>query len=64
MKRLKMLLPFFLVLAFSVVPFAVSYAQDTSPVTDDEVNALAQELYCPVCENVPLDVCPTRACAQ
>jgi cytochrome c-type biogenesis protein CcmH len=33
-------------------------------VTDDEVNRLASELYCPVCENVPLEVCPTKACAQ
>lgn len=31
-------------------------------VTDDEVNAVAKELYCPVCENTPLDVCPTQAC--
>ena len=25
---------------------------------------MAHELYCPVCENIPLDVCPTTACAQ
>ena len=34
------------------------------PVTDDQVNAVAKEMYCPVCENIPLDVCPTQACAQ
>ena len=33
-------------------------------VTDDDVNAVARQLYCPVCENVPLDVCPTQACAD
>ncbi|MDP1548249.1 MAG: cytochrome c-type biogenesis protein CcmH [Anaerolineales bacterium] len=33
-------------------------------VTDDEVNAIAKQLYCPVCENTPLDVCPTEACRQ
>ena len=38
-------------------------AQGTTP-TDDEVNAIAKQLYCPVCENIPLDVCPTQACAQ
>ncbi len=38
-------------------------AQGGGP-TDDEVNAVAQQLYCPVCENVPLDVCPTQACEQ
>jgi len=41
-------------------------AQDLPPQapTDDEVNAIAKQLYCPVCENIPLDVCPTQACAQ
>jgi len=38
-------------------------AQGPSP-SDDEVNAVAKQLYCPVCENIPLDVCPTQACAQ
>jgi cytochrome c-type biogenesis protein CcmH len=32
--------------------------------SDDEVNAIAKGLYCPVCENIPLDVCGTQACAQ
>jgi cytochrome c-type biogenesis protein CcmH len=36
----------------------------TSGVTDDEVNAVAAQLYCPVCENIPLDVCGTQACAD
>jgi cytochrome c-type biogenesis protein CcmH len=46
--------------------FFVASAQDTEPTgpTDDEVNAIAKQLYCPVCENIPLDVCPTQACAQ
>ena len=39
-------------------------AQGSNPPTDDEVNAVAKQLYCPVCENTPLDVCPTQACAQ
>ncbi len=38
-------------------------AQGSTP-TDDEVNAIARQLYCPVCENTPLDVCPTEACRQ
>ncbi|MBN8593212.1 MAG: cytochrome c-type biogenesis protein CcmH [Anaerolineae bacterium] len=37
---------------------------DTSAVSDDAVNAVAASLYCPVCENIPLDVCPTEACIQ
>jgi cytochrome c-type biogenesis protein CcmH len=36
-----------------------------SPVpSDDQVNHIAHQLYCPVCENTPLDVCPTEACRQ
>jgi cytochrome c-type biogenesis protein CcmH len=32
------------------------------PVTMAEVNAASQNLYCPVCENLPLAVCYTDAC--
>jgi cytochrome c-type biogenesis protein CcmH len=39
------------------------FAQGSDP-TDDEVNAIAKELYCPVCENIPLDACGTAACEQ
>ena len=43
-----------------------AFAQDATPrpVTADDVNRIAKKLFCPVCENVPLDVCPTQACAQ
>lgn len=43
-----------------------TYAQSPTPqpITDDQVNAIAKQMYCPVCENVPLDVCPTQACAE
>ena len=34
------------------------------PVSEDQVNAIARQLYCPVCQNVPLDVCGTQACAD
>jgi cytochrome c-type biogenesis protein CcmH len=42
------------------------YAQDGNvrAVTDDEVNAIAKKLYCPVCENITLDTCGTAACAD
>jgi cytochrome c-type biogenesis protein CcmH len=38
-------------------------AQGPTP-TDDEVNRIAKQLYCPVCESTPLDACPTEACRQ
>ena len=36
-------------------------AQDHA-VSDNAVNSVAQKMYCPVCENIPLDECQTRAC--
>lgn len=55
----------FLALAASLAVTAGVSAQDVPTlITDDEVNAVAHGLYCPVCENIPLDVCPTQACAQ
>ncbi len=52
----------FLVLALSVP--SMVWAQDGIVVTDDQVNAIAQKLYCPVCENITLDTCGTSACAD
>jgi len=51
-------------LLFSGAMGGLVFAQDTVPVTEDEVNEVARGLYCPVCENIPLDVCPTQACSQ
>jgi cytochrome c-type biogenesis protein CcmH len=53
---------FLLLLIFS--GSALAQEIDTSQVSDDEVNAIAAQLYCPVCEDVPLDACPTLACIQ
>ena len=57
------LLAFALVLVLNGWHYQTALAQDTAP-TDDDVNAIAKQLYCPVCENTPLDVCPTEACRQ
>lgn len=53
----------FLLTCLLLLPFQVVLAQRPTP-SDDEVNAVARELYCPICENVSLEVCPTAACAQ
>ena len=58
----KLLLATVLALALTLIP-GTALTQDPTP-TDDEVNRIAKHLYCPVCENVPLDVCPTEACRQ
>ena len=52
-----------LVLLFTSAITSIVFAQDTFP-TDDDVNKIAKQLYCPVCESTPLDVCPTEACRQ
>ena len=44
--------------------FALAQESNPNGPTDDAVNAIAKQLYCPVCENIPLDVCGTQACAQ
>jgi cytochrome c-type biogenesis protein CcmH len=59
--RLRLLLTPLTLLLLLVLAQA-TVAQDV--VTDDEVNEIAKEVYCPVCENTPLDVCETRACAD
>jgi len=53
-----------LTIAASLFAMYVVYAQEGGPgyPTDDQVNAIAKNLYCPVCPNTPLDVCETKAC--
>lgn len=53
-----------IILSLSVPVISLAQAGDPSGITDDQVNAIARQLYCPVCENVPLDVCGTQACEQ
>ncbi len=56
---------FLLLILLALIFLGVSdvAAQGGGP-TADEVNAIAKNLYCPVCESIPLDVCPTLACQQ
>lgn len=55
----------FLGLIFFIIFGQTVNAQSPAPTpSDDEVNRIAKQLYCPVCENVPLDVCPTQACSE
>lgn len=74
-RRLRMLcsLLFVSVLSLALLPVlspaSTVAAQSETPqpalqISDDRVNAIAKEMYCPVCENTPLDVCPTQACAE
>lgn len=55
---------FLMVFAASWYAVADVHAQENGPEfpTDNDVNAVAKQLYCPVCPNTPLDVCETKAC--
>ncbi|MFN2293577.1 MAG: cytochrome c-type biogenesis protein CcmH, partial [Candidatus Promineifilaceae bacterium] len=53
-----------LVLALSAISVLAQDDSQDRTVTDDEVNEVARDVYCPVCENTPLDVCQTQACAD
>ncbi len=63
MKYKKLHFIFILTILFIATSTSVAQAQEDIP-TDDEVNKIASQLYCPVCESTRLDVCPTQACRQ
>ncbi len=52
-----------LAILFTILGTFTVFAQGPTP-TDDDVNKIAKQLFCPVCESTPLDVCPTEACRQ
>lgn len=66
MKSSKLAMVFIALIILSFALPGSVLAQDDAPnaPTDDEVNAIAKNMFCPVCENTPLDVCPTQACAE
>lgn len=60
-----------LVVALGLFIAPTLYAQASTPtataptnVSPDEVNAVASELWCPLCSGVRLDACELKACAQ
>jgi cytochrome c-type biogenesis protein CcmH len=54
----------FMIVVVLVAVFPAAAQEPTKSITDDEVNSVAKELFCPICENTPLDVCETQACAD
>lgn len=54
-----------LVLGAVVASFQLAAAQSGSTaVTQNDVNVVAKELWCPLCSGVRLDACELRACDQ
>jgi len=68
MKKNRLSISLVLALILMILTVGFAEAQDSAPtpqpISDDRVNAIAKNMYCPVCENTPLDVCPTQACAE
>lgn len=52
------------VAALPLLPTAWAQAQDLPTPTLDQINAVARELYCPLCNGVRLDTCELQACIQ
>ncbi len=50
-------------IAWLLLAVLATGAQD-GVISDNAVNAVAEKMYCPVCENIPLDECQTRACIE
>lgn len=44
--------------------FTAAQTDTPRPVTYDDINAVAARMFCPECENVPLDKCFTTVCIQ
>jgi len=62
MDRKPLLVAAWLLAAVLIVAAASAQEGGEDYPTDDDVNRVAKNLYCPVCPNTPLDVCETKAC--
>jgi len=62
-QKLKWFFLFWLLVCVVFNTTSMVAAQGDLP-SDDEVNRIASQLYCPICDNVPLDVCPLEACRE
>jgi len=53
------------VVGLAIVLLGAVFAQaQENPVSETAVIQVAERMYCPVCENIPLDECQTSACMQ
>lgn len=65
MKKINAVMLVLIVLSlFASVGRVAAQGDGPESISDDQVNAIAKQLFCPVCENTPLDVCETQACKQ
>jgi cytochrome c-type biogenesis protein CcmH len=51
------------VVAMLLIWATAAVGQAVPPIiTEDDVSRVAEKMYCPVCENIPLDDCGTATC--
>lgn len=62
MKKRTVMFGLLAVWLFLSVGLAPAWAQQPVEVTDDQVNEVAKELYCPLCTGLRLDNCDLRVC--
>lgn len=53
-----------LLLTVLLITTAAAVAQDAPIITENDVAAVAERMYCPICENEPLDDCRAQTCVQ
>jgi cytochrome c-type biogenesis protein CcmH len=66
-QKIRIMAGLLLFISIFAITASIVKAQDATPtpvISDDQVNAIAKNMFCPVCENTPLDVCATQACAE
>lgn len=51
-----------LMLLLLAIPIMAQSDPEPIPVTDDEVNDVASQMYCPICEMEPLHTCGASTC--
>lgn len=59
----KRILPLLIIL-FVGTMLVAAQEESPRPVTYDDINAVAGRMFCPECENIPLDKCYTSVCLQ
>jgi len=61
----KLTISILIIFTLSIIFAGGVLAQEPAPAPTpsiDDVNDIAKNMFCPVCENIPLDVCGTEAC--
>lgn len=62
MKKRTVMLGLLAVWLFLLVGLAPAWAQQPVVVSDDQINEVAKELYCPLCTGLRLDNCQLKVC--